>query len=1249
MILKSIARFRSLRLALSLTVLACIASPLRAGIVHRWSFDNPAGPAVADTEMQDSISGAIAAVRGNGAFFDGARLTIPGTTHGAMPASSISAYVDLPNFLLSSKTDISIEIWATPISNRMHARLFDFGKAPGVGDGTGAAGEWTGQNEAIPDWTVPPEQSLAALTQSGEDLNTQMISALNSGTGQAATSNLPSSYGTAYHYVVTFQSGVGAYPTAGGRFTMYRDGVLAAQIDTPFRLSNFADVNNWLGRSAYLAEPLAHAAYDELRIYTHALSPAEIASSHASGPNAVITVPPPSPQQDLVKMHHLHKARVRVLDNDTGFFDPSSLEILQPPQSGTAVMQADRSILYTHTTGNPLSDTFTYRIWNYLRTSSAVSTVTVEFANTLRIANPSINVPSTPPANQLSLNPAFPGAAFDTAVAIASAPGDTQKLFVVQLPGFIRVVPDIQSPSAGNQVFLDLPALLESRGLGESIDGGLYGEFGLMGLAFHPQYATNRRFFVFYTVKIGTDYFQRISRFTTQAANPLAADPDSEVILIEQRDRAGNHNGGDLHFGPDGYLYISLGDEGSQYDEYQNSQRIDHNFFSGMLRIDVDKRPGNLEPTPHEGVPTDSGIARYSVPADNPFVGADELNGEPINVASLRTEFWAIGLRNPWRFSFDPATGELWCGDVGQDFYEEVDVLQAGGNYGWCFRKGAHEGYPGTRTVPAGFTSLDPLYEYSHTGQPGDPKLQGNSITGGVVYRGTRIPELTGAYIFADFVTGNIWALRKNGQDVTVDRIAGLGSVTAISTDPSNGDVLFVVLAVGQVNVFRLEKVQLADTFPQTLSATGLFADLTDLSPSPGVHPYTPNLTFWSDHAIKQRWFTLPNAAAQFTPSLNDSWTYPAGTIWVKHFDMEMTRGNPATRKRIETRMLVRNATGAYGVSYKWNAAQTEATLVPDAGEDFPLAITVDGSPTVQSWRIPSRTECSVCHNAPAGYSLSFNTRQLNRTGMMDGFSGNQLELLRSAGYLTHSLGSPNLLPRHVRPDETQFPVEARARSYLAVNCSYCHRADGLSETWDGRPELTLAQTSLINGVANSNGGNPANKLVVPGDLNHSVVYNRVALTNGFTRMPPIGSSVLDQTGIALLQEWINESLPNRATYDTWREAWFQYLPESFGEPGEDPERDGRTNHEEYLAGTNPLDGMSFFGSQLTRENNTVSVHFNVPANRSVRVETSTDLTNWFLWDVPQNNGIPLPGGASVFQGPMLGPKQFFRLQLSEN
>lgn len=970
------------------------------------------------------------------------------------------------------------------------------------------------------------------------------------------------------------------------------------------------------------------------------------AAGSATSAAATLTVTnagaPPVLQPDSATLHHGQKVRIAVLANDPAGVSTGSVQVVQAPQFGTATPDASGRILYQHTSGTPAADSFTYRASSAGGLGNPV-TVTLTFATSLRLANPNLNVPAVPPATAIQLVPAFPGTSFAQPICVATPPGETRRLFVIEQRTGVRLIPDVTATTPTAVQFFALADYLTARGemLGDTFDQGL------MGIAFHPGYATNRQFFLTYSARVAGQNFIRLSRFMTQAGNSNAVDTASEVVFLQQPDANGFHLAMDIHFGPDGYLYLSIGDGGGQNDSRGNGQTITRDFFCAISRLDVDKRPGNREPNLHVAVPRDAGLARYSVPSDNPFVTDQPtvlFNGTNYPATSVRTEFWATGFRVPWRFSFDTQTGELWMGDVGQSAREEVNLVTRGGNYGWAWREGTLNG-PRVGEQPAGFTSLPPLYEYG----PGNGEFQGFSISGGLVYRGTTVSSLSGAYIFADYVSGNIWTLRRNGGTNDVRRIAGEGGITSFGLDPATGALLAVDHNSGRLLRFTSGAAG-GDNFPATLSATGLFADLTDLAPAPGVTAYEPILRFWSDHANKRRWLVLPDATNRLTWAREEPWTFPDGMIWVKHFDLEMTRGNPATARRIETRLLVKNAAGSYGVSYRWNDAQTEATLVADAGENIALNVIEGGTPRVQNYRIPSRAECLSCHTPQAGHALSFDTRQLNQTATMNGFTGNQLALLRDAGYFHNPPDSPNLLPRHLRPDETNFPLEARVRSYLAVNCAHCHRAGGTAPSaWDARASLTLEQTGLIHGPAVNNGGNAANRLVVPGDLARSIVLNRVAVANGFTRMPQLGSNELDQEAIALLTAWITQSLPARQTYADWRLTRFGSAVSANGAPEADPDGDRVANREEFLSGTDPLNSQSFPTTTLSVSPSNVTLGLHLPANRWFQVETSTNLLNWTLWDVPGNQALPAPGTPVNLTAPIPAPQQYFRVRLGEN
>ena len=724
------------------------------------------------------------------------------------------------------------------------------------------------------------------------------------------------------------------------------------------------------------------------------------------------------------------------------------------------------------------------------------------FAQITRVVNTTLALPQVPQTFGYTTENAFTGITFSSPLGLVTPPGETDRLFVVEQTGRIQVVSGL-STTPVKQLFLDLTSKV-----------ALGGEQGLLGLAFHPNFASNHYFYVFYsttaTTTAGSGLHERVARFTAVPSATNAAILATEMPLISQYDEASNHNGGDLHFGSDGYLYISVGDEGGGDDTYANSQKINKDFFSGLLRIDVDQLPGNLTPNTHPSVHPNT----YKIPADNPFIGATSFNGSTVVPSSVRTEFWAVGLRNPWRFSFDAPTGRLLVGDVGQGAREEIDLVTRGGNYGWNFREGLIA-RPGSGAPPAGATFIDPIWD-------ADRNLA-NCIIGGVVYRGTRFSQLVGQYVFGDNAQNRVFAMTfPAGGPVQVQQIVTESSPAGFGVDPRNGDILIASIGTGLIKRLVYNTTATGTPLPATLTATGAFSNLATLTPAAGVVAYDPNVSFWSDYAKKRRWFSVPALADKITFAAEGNWTFPAGTVWVKHFDLELTRGDPSTTRRLETRFLVKTASGVYGVTYKWNTAQTEATLVAEAGETEAITINDAGTIRPQTWRYPSRAECLQCHTTVGGQALSFNTAQLNKTVTYGTTSANQLAALASAGYFTtQTVPAPATLRALAPSDDASSTLEYRVRSYLAANCVQCHQPGGAAlGNWDARIQTPTASAGLLNGALVDNRGDAANRVIAPSDLAHSVMLARIS-TRGSGQMPPLGSTELDLKNIALLTDWI--------------------------------------------------------------------------------------------------------------------------------
>lgn len=701
-----------------------------------------------------------------------------------------------------------------------------------------------------------------------------------------------------------------------------------------------------------------------------------------------------------------------------------------------------------------------------------------------------------PPAPYRTVN-AFPRLKLTEPLAMTSGPG-TNRLFIAEQAG--RIVSFENDPAA------------DSADVALEIQGKTF-----YGLAIHPDFDANG--YVFVTILMAEDdpLGTRVSRFRVMDRDPPTIDPASETVIFEWR--SGGHNGGCIKFGPDGYLYIGTGDSSGIADQLQTGQDLS-NVSAALLRIDVDHV---------------NGAQPYSIPADNPFV----------ETHNARPEIWAYGLRQPWKFTFDRNTGELWTGNVGQDLWEQVFLIERGGNYGWSVMEGGHPFRPERQRGPSPF--IPPVVEHNHA--------EFRSITGGYVYRGTMLPELTGAYIYGDYDTGKIWMFRHDRDTGRVTehrelvdsalRLVGFGEDDA-------GELLLVDHMSGLIN--RLEVNPAPDqtgSFPRRLSDTGLFESTRGHVVSAGVIPYDVAAAQWTDGAAKQRFLALPGESKiefdgitypQPAPGAPHGWKFPDGTVAFETISMELQPGNPASRRRLETRLLhYEKLVGSEtvgdqlwrGYTYIWNDLQTDAVLLEEPfGKDVVLSVqdpTAAGGRRHQTWHFPGRAECTVCHNMAAKYVLGINTLQLNHEFDYVGERKNQLDVFAGLGLFTAGLPEPpDQLPSLDDYQDTDCDVAGRARSYLHANCSHCHRKWGGG---NGEFRLLATLTDDETGIFDQrprHGGFyiPDARMLAPGDPGRSVLFYRMAKL-GPGRMPRLGSSLVDHDGLNLIHEWISGLKPS--------------------------------------------------------------------------------------------------------------------------
>ena len=656
---------------------------------------------------------------------------------------------------------------------------------------------------------------------------------------------------------------------------------------------------------------------------------------------------------------------------------------------------------------------------------------------------------------------------FHQPVAFTNAPG-TESMFLLELSGNIYELASEQ--------------IKEPRLLGELSQ--LTRDFQTsFGLAFHPDFAANREIYICYKRGGDIEHGTVVSRFRLTKNEPWRVEPDSEEILYSWR--AGGHNGGCVKFGPDGYLYVSAGDSASPFppDPYKAGQDLG-TLLSKIVRIDVDHADAPLA---------------YRIPKDNPFVDLD----------GARPEVYAYGFRNPWRMAFDRETGDLWVGDVGWELWEMIYCVESGGNYGWSIVEGPQAV---NSEDPRGPTPiLKPTAAHAHT--------EARSITGGQVYYGDRFPDLRGAYVYGDHVTGRIWQIRKEGEQFTGPVQIARAPLQIICFGLHNNGELYIVDYLGSIHRLVRQQDNQNDSFPKTLSESGLFADVPAHNLADGVLPYEINAEPWMDGAIGTRFVAIPgkqqigvytdgSGHANWDGKHKGSWKFPKDSVVGKTISL----GD----HRVETQLLHYDGQAWQAYTYLWNEEQTDATLAADETIELELEIAGEKRP----WMVSNRGECMICHSNANDMLLGFKPNQLGSSpGTQAVSTEDQLAQLTTAGLFEQA---PKRTPALANPHDETANLDTRARSYLHVNCAHCHRPQGggsvaMNVVFDAGPaKMRILDEAPLQG----NFGIDDARVIKSGDPSLSTLLYRFCKL-GPGHMPKLGGLEVDSEGAILLHDWI--------------------------------------------------------------------------------------------------------------------------------
>ena len=673
------------------------------------------------------------------------------------------------------------------------------------------------------------------------------------------------------------------------------------------------------------------------------------------------------------------------------------------------------------------------------------------------------------------------------------------------------------------------------------------GESGVTGIALHPKfghpdYPDKQELFIFYPAKDNpiqweTEIFLRLSKFKWDTENEVF-DPNSEEILLQQYDRMTWHNGGGLFFDNDGFLNLSIGDEGK--DEYKaiSTQRLDGGMFSGIFRLDVDmdstrSHPIRRQPIPN-GLPElpryegwDTYTQGYYIPNDNPWLSPDSTHLE---------EYIALGLRSPYSMTYDIENDQIWVADVGAATKEEVNKVDWKDNLQWPYREGTSISEDIDKPEFIIGNEKPPFFEYG--------RELGNCIIGGGVYRGDAFPNLNGKYLFADYGTDKLLALNNTQSSSSNDTETILSSINvpnvAMPEGPSisgihvikNGEIFITVIGEDHrapSKIFQLQQKEFVPDPPSRLSEIGAFADLVNLEPIQGFIPYAPNAQLWSDRAVKYRWMAIPNdgvhneSSEQIIFNSNDDWQFPEGTVFLKHFELPMTTDLNGPTKRLETRFFILGKGDiGYGLSYKWNEDDTEAFLVGGGQSEFFDIMEGNTVAFTQKWDYPDRNQCITCHTSNANHVLGVKTHHLNGVYDFFGQSMNQIEYLSNYNIFSNSNPTTTEYIKSYALEDDAVELGLRIRSYLDANCASCHRPGGVQNvSMDLRFTVPLALQNLLNIKTGSEASNINYDIIEPGDHMRSELWLRDAAHSDL-KMPPLGRNLVDEEYVEKLAEWID-------------------------------------------------------------------------------------------------------------------------------